>query len=85
MVQILMGDHPRSSLLWHLDGESEVAVDPCLEQWPTAIEVSTYFGTENLEPLFTKITGADAREALRHFLETGRRASALAWEPVPGD
>lgn len=85
MVQVLLGNHQRSGLIWHLDGQSVAAVDPRLPCWSTSMTIVDSFGSENLDPALSRITARDARDALRHFLETGERSTALDWETVPGD
>lgn len=85
LIQFLVGHAHRSSLLWHYDGSSDVAIDPRLEAWSIGLDYARVDGLYAMEPTCTQINPATVHDALTLYLLTNQRPDSLTWEEVPMD
>jgi hypothetical protein len=85
LVQFLVGDDGRSSLLWHEDGAGFAAVDPHLPQRSYGVPYTHFHEVECAPPDETQVTQATARDAVAVYLLTGKRTKWLAWREVAAD
>lgn len=85
LVQFLIGDHSRSSLLWHRDTGMQVAVDPRLPELSYDLTFERLGGRGIAEPLYTRVAPEMVRQALIVYLLTNRQAEGLDWQEAPDD
>jgi hypothetical protein len=83
LVQFLVGDDERSSLLWHMDGVGFVAVDPHIQRLDHAVQFTHFHDVEFASPDETRVAQATVREAIAVYLLTGQRTEGLGWREIP--
>jgi len=72
--QLVWGHPQRAALIW-LGDRPGVAVDPSLPPWPEPIR----HDRDEANPRLTRLTPQRAREAVREWVQTGRRPTNVAW------
>ena len=85
LVQFLIGDDDRSSLLWHEDGIGFAAVDPHLPRRPYGIAFTRSREVDCAPPDETQVRQSTVRDALAVYLLTGERTKWLGWREIPAD
>jgi hypothetical protein len=85
LIQFLVGNDERSSLLWHEDGVGFAAVDPHLELWHDDLRFVRFQGVEWASPAETQITQRSAHAAIVVYLLTGERTQSLGWREIEAD
>ena len=85
LVQFLVGDKERSSLLWHEDGVGFAAVDPHLKPSLDDIRFVRFQRVECAPPAETQITQHSVLEAIVVYLLTGNRTESLGWRETEAD
>jgi hypothetical protein len=85
LVQFLVGDDERSSLLWHMDGVGFAAVDPHIQRRDHGMQFTHFYDVEFASPDETQVAQATVREAIAVYLLTGQRTEGLGWHEIPAD
>ena len=85
MLQFLIGHSVRSSLLWHEDGQTMIAVAEDISEPVEGIVYERYHYREEIEPSCTMITPSLLRDALSLYLMTDSRPECLRWIEAEAD
>ncbi len=72
--QLVWGHPQRAALTW-LGQDAAIAADPSLPEWPEPIG----HDQDAADPRRTRLTPAQARQALHEYLHTGQRPTSIAW------
>lgn len=83
LIQALVGNPDRGSVLWHEPDRSWIASHSSLPILPGAIRYDRGGQGDDLDPAHARLTPADVPDVLSHFLTTGERSPHLAWLPMP--
>ena len=85
LLQFVIGHALRSSLLWHEDGLTLIAVAEQVDRLGEAIECERPGEEGFKEPLLTMVTPSQVREALCLYLLFDRRPDSLLWMEAEQD
>lgn len=79
MIQFLIGHPERSSLIWHEDGTTMIAVEEAITPLGDPLRCQRAGRSDYIEPNLTMITPATVRDTLSIFVLTHRRPDNLNW------
>jgi hypothetical protein len=79
MIQFLIGHLERSSLLWHEDGRTLIAVEKHVAPLTYTLQCERFAGREDVEPNLTMVTPAIMRDSLTLFFLTNERPEIVTW------
>jgi hypothetical protein len=82
LIQFLVGDHERGSLLWHEDGIGFAAVSPGLRPRACDTPFVRFHGAEAASAAETQIGQRTAIDAVVVYLLTGERVQSLEWREI---
>ena len=85
LVQFLIGDNERSSLLWHEDGVGFAAVDPHLRPGLDDLPFVRFRDVECAPPAETQCAPRAVLDAVVVYLLTGERTESLGWREIEAD
>jgi hypothetical protein len=83
LIQFLVGQDERSSLLWYEDGTGFAAVDPYLPRRPCSMHFTHIHDVGCAPPDQTQVTQSTVHDALAVYLLTGERTKWLGWREIP--
>lgn len=78
-LQLGIGHAGRTALTFADADDSAVAVDPALPLWPEPLGFDYGGQRTEVDPERLSVTPETAREAARHYVETGHRPTCVAW------
>lgn len=79
MIQFLIGHPERSSLLWHEDGTTLVAVEERITLLSYSLQSERSGDRDDIEPDRTMVTPATVRNSLSLFILTNERPENVIW------
>lgn len=85
LIQFLVGHPERSSLLWHEDGATMFAVQDQVNRLTENLTCKRFSQDEYIEPQFTMIDYAAARDTLCLYLLLDRRPDTVNWAEAEQD
>jgi hypothetical protein len=85
MIQFLIGHPERSSLLWHEDGTTMIAVQDHIGRLTESLVCKRFGETDDIEPQFTMIGSAAVRDTLSLYLLLNRRPDTVNWVEAEQD
>ena len=85
LVQFVVGDRARSSMLWHTDGQSFSAVETEAEFPAASLGFASLAGGDAVEPEQARLRPETLRELLLEMVCTGTRPSNVEWHEAPMD
>lgn len=85
MLQFVIGDAARTSLVWHLDGQAFAAVQRGVESPGDPLEFAGLFGRDSVDAEDARLLPEPLREMLIATLLTAGRPHGLDWHEMPMD
>lgn len=85
LIQFLIGHPDRSSLLWHEDGVTMIAIEQTIPYLLGGIKCERLHDSRIVDPEYTRISPPAVREALSSYLLTGHRPDFLDWSEAEQD
>jgi hypothetical protein len=79
LIQFIIGHSDRSSLLWHEDGTTMIAVAEHMVQLGASIRCERPAGYTEKEPRLTMVSPSQVRDALSVYLLCDRRPDLVGW------
>lgn len=85
LVQFVIGDRARGSMLWHIDGRSFSAVEAGSEFPAAGLGFFSLAGGDAVEPEQARLRPETLRELLIEMVRTGARPNNAEWHEAPMD
>jgi hypothetical protein len=85
LIQFLIGHSERSSLLWHEDGTTLIAVQEQVTPSSEGLRCERFGIPDYIDPGFTMISPAAVRDALSLFVLVNKRPDISRWKEAEQD